>query len=340
MQIALVRAVNSVGLAVVISVAASASVFDLPPGQTSLQFVTVVDPGNAPDTLVMDDHTSGYGAVSYTYQIGRHEVTAAQYCAFLNSVAALDPYGLYHPNMASVGSPNFGCGIQRSGSPGSYRYALTNNPDLPANWLAWGDAARFCNWLQNGQQDDPSTTERGSYTLDGATSGSALIALTRNADAKYVIPSEDEWYKAAYYKGGGTSAGYWLYPTRSDTRPSNEFSATGTNNANYDGTAYPLGITPVGAFAASPGPYGTFDQAGNLWEYNEAIINGTARGARGGTWTGIASTLIASNRGGGYAVPTYESMIEGFRVAVVPEPSGSVLLIAATCFSLRRRVGR
>ena len=47
------------------------------------------------------------------------------------------------------------------------------------------------------------------------------MAITRNAGATYFIPSENEWYKAAYYKGGGTNAGYWLYPTKSNTAPSN-----------------------------------------------------------------------------------------------------------------------
>ena len=61
------------------------------------------------------------------------------------------------------------------------------------------------------------------------------MAVTRNAGAKYFLPSENEWYKAAFYKGGGTNAGYGLYPTKSDANnpPSNVLSATGTNNANY-----------------------------------------------------------------------------------------------------------
>ena len=52
------------------------------------------------------------------------------------------------------------------------------------------------------------------------------MAITRNAGATYFIPSENEWYKAAYYKGGSTNAGYWTYPTQSNTAPSNMLSAT------------------------------------------------------------------------------------------------------------------
>jgi formylglycine-generating enzyme len=65
----------------------------------SLKFVTVGNPGNQPDTRY--DET-GFGAVDYVYAIGKYEVTAGQYTAFLNAVAATDTYGLYNTNMWSA----------------------------------------------------------------------------------------------------------------------------------------------------------------------------------------------------------------------------------------------
>ena len=127
-------------------------------------------------------------------------------------------------------------------APGSYSYTVTGRLsgsqayNCPIFGVNWGDAARFCNWLQNGQPtsaEGPGTTETGAYTLNGAITLSALMAITRNAGASYFLPSENEWYKAAYYKGGGINAGYWTYPTQSNSTPSNVLSATGTNNANY-----------------------------------------------------------------------------------------------------------
>ena len=212
---------------------AQADVFNMPDSQMSLDFVPVGDPGNAADT-------TGYGSVPYAYQMGKYDVTIGQYCQFLNAVAKTDAYGVYDSGMAT-NIPSIG--IARIGSPGSYSYWVGGSndqgPDCPIFNVTWGDAARFCNWLQNGQPTGPQgtgTTETGAYALNGATTSSALLSVTRNAGAKYFIPSENEWYKAAYYKGGGTNAGYWAYPTQSDTVPSNVLSTTDTNSANYVGS--------------------------------------------------------------------------------------------------------
>lgn len=70
-------------------------------GPISIAMVPVGDPGNAPDTQIMNDGTTGYGKVNYVYQIGKYDVTTDQYATFLNSVAATDPYGLYNSNMAT-----------------------------------------------------------------------------------------------------------------------------------------------------------------------------------------------------------------------------------------------
>ena len=229
---------------------AQADVFNMPSGQTSLSFVAVGDPGNAADT-------TGYGSVPYVYQIGKYDVTVAQYCQFLNAVAATDTYGLYNGNMAAeayYGLPTVG--IAQSGIAGDYSYSVSGSygqgGNCPVFDVSWGDAARFCNWLDNGQPTFPAgtpgevagSTETGAYTLDGDTTS---YAETRNAAATYFLPSENEWYKAAFYKGGNAHAGYWAYPTQSNTAPSNVLSPTGSNNANYNAGTYnsPVYTDPV-----------------------------------------------------------------------------------------------
>jgi formylglycine-generating enzyme required for sulfatase activity len=308
-------------------------------GMASLQFVTVGDPGNAANP------STGYGSVGYTYQMGKYDVTVGQYCQFLNAVAKTDTYGLYYSGMDSNYST---IGITQSNSSGSYTYSVTGSYSQAANcpmfYVSWADAARFCNWLQNGQPTGPEgtgTTETGAYTLDGTTSNSALMAITRNAGATYVIPSEDEWYKAAYYNP--SNATYWLYPTQNNTAPSNVLSPTGTNNANFATGSYtdPTNkLTPVGAFADSPGPYGTYDQGGDIYQWNEAKFSGSYRGVSGGQWHDSSMFLESSVVGAfGNCYPTVEDSGYGFRVAEVPEP-GSLAMLVAGALSLLAYTGR
>jgi len=204
---------------------------------------------------------------------------------------------------------------------------------MPVVDVAWGDAARFVNWLANGQptgSEGANTTETGTYTLSGATSNMALIQVSRNPGSTWVLPTVDEWYKAAYYVGGAVNAGYWAYPTQSNTPPSNVLSATGTNNANFydDGfTAPTTGLTPVGAFAASPSAYGSYDMGGNVWQWNETNYFNYARGLRGGSFADVASALL-SGAEDNIAPVGYDPNV-GFRVAYVPEPSSIELLTVA-----------
>src|SRR5262245_377235 len=85
-------------------------------GAETIATVPVGNAGNASDTRY---ETPGYGSVSYTYNIGKYEVTAGQYTEFLNSVAVTDTYGLYNTVMSRT---DYGSGITQSGSPGSYTY--------------------------------------------------------------------------------------------------------------------------------------------------------------------------------------------------------------------------
>ena len=292
-----------------------------------IETVPVGNPGNANDT-----HGDGYGGVGYVYSIGKFEVTAGQYTAFLNAVAAEDSYGLYNPIMDS---DSLGCQITQHGSSGSYTYDFSGGTveapgstaadweNRPVNYVSWGDATRFANWLHNGQPSgaqDVNTTEDGSYYLNGATTDGELLAVVREDDATWVIPSEDEWYKAAYYDGG--SGVYYDYPTSSDSVPSNDLIAPDPgNNATFYEYGYTIGSpyyrTEFGVHEHSESPYGTFDQGGNVWEWNEAVISGSFRGLRGGSFLDNDTILHAANRYN--HAPTFESDLPGFRVAEVPD---------------------
>jgi len=150
---------------------------------------TVGDVGNVADS-------TGYGAVNYQYSIGRYEVTNAQYVSFLNAKAVDDPHGLYNPYMSST--PHGG--ITRAGASGAFTYStIAGREDWAVNYVSFWDAARFVNWMQNGQGD--GDTESGTYSL--SASGMYANSIVRNAGSTWAVASRDEWYKAAYYRGGG-----------------------------------------------------------------------------------------------------------------------------------------
>ena len=218
-----------------------------------MDWVAVGNAGNAADS-------TGYGGVPYRYRISTYEVTAGQYTEFLNAVAATDTYGLYN---ASMWSDTQGCKIQRSGSSGSYSYSVAaDRADRPVNYVSWYDTLRFSNWLHNGQ---PAGFQNASTTEDGAYDMSLGSSVVRKAGAQVWLPSEDEWYKAAYHKNDGVTDNYFDYPTSSDSAPGRDTSETTNpgNNANFYDSGYAIGSpyyrTVVGEFELSDSPYGTFD---------------------------------------------------------------------------------
>ncbi len=274
-----------------------------------MEFVAVGDPGNATDTRVVTWLGANYyfGDVNYEFQIGKYEVTNTQYCAFLNAVAASDPYGLYLPEMGDSTFPNRG-GITQTGSDGSYTYStIPGRAHMPVNWVSWRSAARFANWMHNGMQSDPATTEYGAYDASTfvGTAPNKEDQAAHSSQAKYWIPTINEWYKAAFYKGGGTNAGYWTYATKSDVAPASgpfdDFSNRASYNAdNYDfGDGFDKGdMVSVGFYTASPGPYGTFDQSGNIYELLEEWSPGYENDLRvryGGAWKYSNSDQLAYN---------------------------------------------
>jgi formylglycine-generating enzyme required for sulfatase activity len=276
--------------------------------------VPVGDAGNAADSAAHSGNPAGQGAVAYNYSIGKYDVTNNQYVAFLTATAtSSDPYGLWNDIM-QIG---YG-GINRTGS-GPYFYTVTSGRgNQPVVGVSCYDAVRFANWLTDG------VTESGTYTITNGGNDSGTVTVPSAAQraawaaagsVHWLLPSEDEWYKAAYYKGGGTNAGYWTYPTRSDTAPTSEVPPGGANSANFfDLTTgfvvthsttfvvYTDYLTDVGAYSSSLGPYGTLDQGGDVWQWNEAHINWLQNPSyfpsHGGSFGDAWLSMAASNRSG------------------------------------------
>jgi len=319
--------------------AAAASLFAVASalaGPVTTDWSTVGNAGNAADS------TTGFGAVGYEYRIGAYEVTNSQYAAFLNSVAASDPNGLYNTNMGS----NARGGITRSGSAGSFTYSVRPNMgDKPVNYVSWYDAARMSNWMTNGQGS--GGTESGVYTFDGVNSISGITRDLSNPNQVF-LPTEDEWYKAAYHQPfsqGGDSDDYWLYATMSNSVPTvasatsiGDIANPGQDVVNYlsgaDWNGQNGNVTTVGS-AGSASFYGAFDMNGNLPEWNETLIS-SSRGFRGGSWfSGVGSLQTLA---GGSINPTGEGSTLGFRLASpVPGPGSVALVVLGAPLLARRR---
>jgi len=350
--------------------AALACLLAAPAGAAPITYqeVTVGNAGNAGDTRV-GANTFGFGAVAYDYQIGKYDVTIGQYTAFLNAVAATDTNSLYNSSMGTDGNIK---GISQTGGSGSYAYSVLGSANRPITFVSWWDSARFSNWMANGQPtgaQSSTTTENGAYNVNGATSGNAVAKNATNPNTSaaptFFIPNENEWYKAAYYSpsyGGAGVGGYYAYATQSNTAPGNVVGIL-ANQANYNNGVYSVTqsnvysasqnyLTDVGAFTNSGSFYGTFDQSGNVIQWNDLDgAAGSSRGLRGGDWYGGAFDVSSS--GSSSSGPSGDGGLVGFRLASpvsgpsgVPEidPNGlsaALGLIAAGLGLLeRRRYGR
>jgi formylglycine-generating enzyme required for sulfatase activity len=247
-------------------------------------------------------------------------------------------------------------GITRDGSSGAFSYTVKPNMgDKPVNFVNSYDAIRFANWLHNGQGN--GDTETGAYTLlGGNATPSNGTSITRNPGALWFLSNENEWYKAAYYDPRAATQGgppgddnYWRYPTASDSQPApaeansvGDVSNSGANIANYgasaDWNAQDGNVTTVGgAGSLSASFYGTSDQGGNVWEWNESPPGSTFRRIRGGSWQDGQQFLTVSNPQGLSAATTGTSDV-GFRVAtVLPEPPTTSFLWISGLMALLSR---
>ena len=238
-------------------------------------FAATLAPAAEPETVPVGDagnkaDTTGFGAVDYAYRIGKYEVTNEEYCEFLNAVAKKDPHSLYDGRMGGRDdrSGEAWGGIKRSGSYGSYTYSVRDGMGKkPVGYVTFESCARYANWLTNGRGD--GDTDKGAYAFRfGSLTIPDHAELAKKEGVTWVVASENEWYKAAYYDPDKAGGGYWKYPDGSDTPPA----------ANL-GTNHP---SEVGSYSAVS-PYGTYDQGGNVWEYNDSR-RGDKFGLRGGSF--------------------------------------------------------
>ena len=264
-----------------------------------------------PDEFGNFRDTTGFGDVDYGYQISKHEVTVAQYAEFLNAVEKTFVNRSFDGSLYNGSNSR----IIRSGSNGSFVYTPQSGwQNTPISLLSIFDAMRFTNWLNNGQGN--GDTETGAY--DFTTGGSTSFNI-REPGGTIFIPTENEWYKAAYFDSSVPR--YWQYPTGSNTPPTGSGPSSGFNRVATSQSR----LWPVGSFPNVPSPYGTFDQGGNAREWTQQDGFGRTH-LRGGSRATNQFGTRSTNRL--FTSSTSQFNDVGFRVVTtVPEP-GSLLYLS------------
>lgn len=260
----------------------------------TIEFVPIGSPGNPADAT---SRLKSAGSVSYEYRMGKYEVSREM----IEQANRGGGLGITLSDMSSYGG---------------------NHLHRPATGVTWVEAATFVNWLNT------STGHHAAYDLTGGnlnlwSPGDAWQwggeNLYRHKDAYYFLPSEHEWYKAAYYDAAAGM--YYRFPTGSDAIPAAVAGGTTAGSAVY---SQPVAQGPADIMSAGGlSPYGTMGQGGNVWEWVESALDGMNdsilehRGTRGGTWYNPASQLVSSLRTS-LIDPAGEYHGLGFRVAAIP----------------------
>ncbi len=270
------------------------------------QYKTFSDPGN--------------------FRIGIHEITNDQWNKFVTV------YGM----------------VTGSQSTAYDEDVFWTDDNLPINNVSWYEAYQFVNWLNVSTGHTAAykfigTQGTSDYTLtswDASDSGYNPNNRYRNSNAKYFLPTEDEWVKAAYWNG--TNLQEYATKIGEILHQGDGISGTGWNYYDDVYTTRPLGPWNVGS--GSEELNGTYDMMGNVWEMTDSLYYvdsiSVARSTRGGSYESYnyaQDALYFANRYNPI-IPTDEYEAKGFRVAsVVPEPATLSLLTLGGLALLRKR---
>ncbi len=315
---------------------AAAPVWAVPPQVTvdhGIEFVTVGDPGNRPTDETLDAGPLGdipsiwlapglrVGAVDYEYRMARTELTVGQWREFVNAYMPFYTGGRVNPSFSSTGLT-----IGFDGIPVLNGDYSLNDPAT----VSFEYAARYANWLCNDKINEAWAFESGAYdtsTFTKNADGSTNHQLAHTAGAKFWIPTEDEYVKAAYWdpeKDG--VGGYWMYP-----HGRNRYPVPGPPESGGESNADVLFGEPseVGSYPDQMSPWGLLDTSGGAAEMLETRQRAThdrimVRGAEMFSTTSEFADRLDLHR-----FSNVQLIGGGVRLAaVVPTPSVLCLVVA------------
>lgn len=325
-----------------------------------LEFATVTHPGNRPanaserrfpqsTTVLKPD----LGRVDYAYRISTTEVSASQWLPFFFAIL---------PHYQAVGGSGLDDVLQSEHIElgGPLGFELERGAERSAVRVGWEFAARYCNWLHNGAPTGADATlevfQTGAYDMPALSPNAdqAQMPLTRNADARYWLPTLDEWVKAAHYdpdRYGEGQEGYWLRMGGQDEELVGGLPWQGGKTTSGDPFPFPEGTDPdtipVAAYGVTS-PWGLFDTSGQESEWTETAgaffgyedqnpefryVVGSGNTTPSFFFDTIDGHIFASPLGDLIGATT-----SGFRIAsAIPSPAAGGVFLLGTMHAARRR---
>jgi formylglycine-generating enzyme required for sulfatase activity len=325
-----------------------------------LDFVTVNlsgNPGYVSGQHPNDGGGAGLGAVDGSFRIARTEVPTALWVDFFNAASYVGatqgviPFLQLPSGWGAVNDPNYQGPGQRWVVASSMGQTAPNQSGhmIPVGDISWRTAAIFCNWLCNDRALSRDAFMSGAYDVStfGFAQGGFSDQVAHTPGARFFIPTQNQWVAAAHYdpsrdNGDGTSGGYWVYPTTSDTAPvylPPELGGQANALFNRNGRVWTVAL---GDYPTVQSPWGLLDAAGGSSEWLEDAeafegqVNPFARLFDGsGRYDSGAADLLWATGG---AFPSETDWTFGLRIAAsVPAPSVCAVLAMGTPVLLRRR---
>ena len=333
------RAVHIVCAVVIVAALGSAApadtdTFGTGGNQFTIDFVTISgDASSANGTNISQFSPGVAGYRTFTdpgddYRIGVLEITNAQWDKFKASLS-----------------------VPVTGAPSNAYDELPHHTGAnePTDNASWYEAAQFVNWLNTstGHQaayNFTGTQGTGNYTLGVWETGDAGYDSSnpyRNSNAYYVLPTEDEWVKAAYWNTATLQMQTHATKAGESLHQGDGVSQTGWNYYDNGYATNPAGSWDVGS--GSEELNGTYDMMGNVFEWTEGPYSDTNYGIdsnrplRSGSYYELSYAYYLTSTGRYSISPALEGADMGFRVASIPEPATMAILVLGGLTVLRRR---
>jgi hypothetical protein len=227
---------------------------------------------------------------------------------------------------------------------------ISHAADVPVSGVAWRDAAMFCNFLCNDQVPALASIQNGAYDISTFGRAAQGIGFTdqvaHNPNARFWIPTLDEWMFAAYFdnnRHGPGQGGWWEFPTSSDTNPVPGLPGVGQTNRNLSLTNEAVPFMPVAQYSVAS-PWGLYDLSGGAREWLETPsplideVSGLPAYRMYNASSFDTSNYLSDQIGHmGSDLPSLH--LAGFRIAAAVPTPGAVLpgIIGLAAFWQRRR---